>query len=127
MKKCSCVLAGILFLFSCSDDNGSLSRTEKVGWAIGWDQENTAVILKTIDSGQTWTEQGDRAGWVGHAGNDISAVDELTAWAALGAADTVSGKILHTRDGGLTWESQAIPEELIDSIKGIKGLSRDEA
>jgi len=54
-------------------------------------------------------------------------VDDLTAWAALGNADNTDGMILHTADGGLTWEIQSIPADVQDAIKGIKGLSRDEA
>ena len=127
MKKLYLILLGILFLLSCSDDNGSVPGTGKVGWAIGWNQNNAAVILNTTNSGQTWNAQGDRAQLEGYTGNDISAVDDLTAWAALGAADTTDGMILHTADGGLTWEIQFLPEEVQDAIKGIKGLSRDEA
>ena len=127
MKRLFLMCAGLLFFVSCSDDNGTVNSSGKVGWAIGYDQNNTAVILHTTDSGHTWREQGDRAEWEGHDGNDISAVDEFTAWAALAATDTTPGKILHTRDGGLTWEIQPIPEEVKGGIKGIKGLSGDEA
>lgn len=127
MKKLYLILVGFLFLVSCSDDNGTVTGTGKVGWTIGWDQNNTAVILNTTDSGQTWKSQGDRAEWEGFTGNDISAVDGLTAWAALGAADLTDGMILYTSDGGLTWEIQSLPEGVQDPIKGIKGLSRDEA
>ena len=127
MKKLYLILFGILFLVSCSDDSGTPPVVGKVGWAIGWDQNNTAVILNTTDSGQTWKIQGDRAEWEGVPGNDISAVDDLTAWAAVGTDGLTDGMILHTADGGLTWEIQSLPEEVQDSIKGIKGLSRDEA
>lgn len=125
MKKSYLILVLSLLLMSCSDDT---ERTPgKAGWAIGWDQNNTAVILNTTDSGQTWKIQGDRAEWEGFTGNDISAVDDLTAWAALGATEPADGMILHTADGGLTWEIQSIPANVQDAIKGIKGLSRDEA
>ena len=127
MKKLYLIFFGILFLVSCSDDSGTPPVAGKVGWAIGHDQNNTAVILNTTDSGQTWKIQGDRAEWEGFKGNDISAVDDLTAWAALGATDLTGGMILYTADGGLTWGIQALPEEVQESIKGIKGLSRDEA
>jgi len=125
MKKLYLIFTGFVLLVSCSDDTGS--TTGKVGWAIGWDQNNTAVILNTIDSGQTWELQGDRAEWEGFTGTDISAVDDLTAWAALAGPAATDGMILHTTDGGLTWEIQSVPEEVQDAIKGIKGLSRDEA
>jgi len=55
-------------------------------------------------------------------------VDDKTAWAALcgGTAET-QGAILHTTDGGATWVAQAIPPGLAGGIKGVKGLSRNEA
>lgn len=127
MKKVYFILWGLLLLVSCSDDNGTVSDNAKVGWAIGWDQNSTAVILHTIDSGLTWIEQGDRSKWKGASGQDISAVDDLTAWAALVGPDTTDGMILHTANGGLTWEKQTLPEGVQDGIKGIKGLSQDEA
>jgi hypothetical protein len=62
-------------------------------------------------------------------GNDISAVDDQTAWAALGSDDMseTRGAILHTTDGGATWVVQTIPDGLLGGIKGVKGLSRSEA
>jgi hypothetical protein len=56
MKKLYLIIVGFLLLISCSDDTGTAPG--KVGWAIGWDQNETAVILNTIDSGQTWKIQG---------------------------------------------------------------------
>ena len=53
MKKVYLIFIGILFLVSCSDDSGTPPVAGKVGWAIGWDQNNTAAILNTTDSGQT--------------------------------------------------------------------------
>lgn len=91
------------------------------GWVIGYDPADTAVILHTRDGGRTWVEQGDRSRWAGYNGNDISAVDGQTAWAALGSVE--EGKILHTRNGGKRWKEQRIPEG-VGPIKQIKGLSR---
>lgn len=93
----------------------------KVGWVIGKDDTNTAAIIHTTDGGKTWVSQGDRTRWTGFSGEDISAVDSQTAWAALGAR--VEGKILHTTNGGLTWEEQELPEH-IGPMKQVKGLSR---
>jgi photosystem II stability/assembly factor-like uncharacterized protein len=88
---------------------------------IGWD-ENNVVILHTKDGGRKWVVQGK---WAGNAGNDISAVDKHTAWAASGSPED-EGIILHTTNGGVTWIEQTLPEG-VDTIKNIKGLSRLEA
>ncbi|MFI5396826.1 MAG: WD40/YVTN/BNR-like repeat-containing protein [Candidatus Binatia bacterium] len=53
-------------------------------------------------------------------------MDRQTAWAAL-AADGEGGLILHTTDGGSTWDIQSLPEPIPDGMKGIKGMSREEA
>jgi len=104
------------------------SYAPRTGWAIGQDETGTAAIVHTADGGLTWEVQGDSATWTGSTGNDISAVDDQTAWAALGSSITeTNGEILHTIDGGATWASQTIPSGLTGGIKGIKGLSRDEA
>ena len=116
----------IFSLFACSDDdNDTLTEPERVGWAIGYREDNTAAILHTENGGLIWEEQGDPSLWKGMTGNDISAVDEQTAWAAVGSDET--GAILHTDDGGVNWELQRLPEGVTDVMKGIKGLSREVA
>lgn len=119
----------VLFLsISCGEktknDNSVIPH---VGWAIGWDATGTAVIVHTADSGLTWQIQGDSSAWTGLIGYDISAVDDQTAWAALGSGPEMQGAILHTTDGGATWLTQTIPAGLVGGIKGVKGLSRNEA
>jgi photosystem II stability/assembly factor-like uncharacterized protein len=114
----------ILFsIFGCGDDDhdGPL-QTGLAGWAIGSRTDGTAAILHTDNGGKTWEEQGDPALWRGMAGNDISAVDEWTAWAAVGGEQ--GGAILHTSDRGFNWNLQTLPEGVTDEVKGIKGLSR---
>jgi photosystem II stability/assembly factor-like uncharacterized protein len=113
----------LLFTSGCSDDDPI--STGPVGWAIGWRSDDTAAILHTNNGGKTWVEQGDTALWPGMAGNDISAVDPWTAWAALGSAvgSDAPGAILHTTDGGANWRIQPLPEGVNDDVKGIKGLS----
>ena len=85
------------------------------------------MILHTGNSGTTWEVQGDSSLWKGHGRNDISAVDERTSWAALGNTDSEGGIILHTSDGGSTWKVQTLPQVIPEGVKGIKGVSRDEA
>ena len=125
----SAILAtGILFsFFGCSDDDHDSSlQTGQVGWAIGQRSDGTpdgtAAILHTSDGGKTWEEQGNPSFWEGMTGNDISAVDDWTAWAAVGGDD--GGAILHTSDGGFTWDLQPLPAGMTDAVKGIKGLSQ---
>ncbi len=88
MKKLYMILFGILFLVSCSDDTGTVPETGKVGWAIGWDQNNNAVILNTADSGQTWKVQGDRAQLAGRI------VQNHGRWRKLDHRSTESGRSL---------------------------------
>ena len=62
------------------------------------------------------------------SGNDISAVDDQTAWAALGSARVTPWVQSCTPPtAALTWVSQAIPAGLTGGIKSVKGLSRSEA
>ena len=105
------------------------SAVPRVGWAIGWDEKYTAAIAHTADGGLTWQAQGDLSAWTGVQGNDISAVDDQTAWAALGSGGPgdASAAILHTTDGGATWVTQTIPVGLSGGMKSVKGLSRGEA
>jgi len=92
----------------------------KVGWVIGSDTNETAVILHTVNGGKTWSVQGENSQWQGYWGSDISAVDGKTAWAAL--TGTAGGKILHTGNGR-DWYEQALPGG-VGPIKQVKGLSR---
>ena len=117
----------IMMMSACSDNTNNYSETGTgpVGWAIGFRFDGTAAILHTADGGKTWEEQGNSALWTGLSGNDISAVDKWTAWAAVGSM--AGGAILHTADGGATWEIQPLPAGVNDEVKGIKGLSRSVA
>ena len=117
------VVLTVLFITTCGNA-GTLKSPLQIGWAIGYDASNTAVILHTKNGGRKWVAQGNNTKWEGYSGNDISAVDKHTAWAALGSQN--DGIILHTTNGGATWTEQTLPEN-VDAIKGIKGLSRHEA
>ena len=116
----------ILLVIGCGKNNDP--ATPHAGWAIGRDATDTAVIVHTADGGLTWQVQGDSSAWTGREGCDISAVDDQTAWAAFcsGPSET-SGLILRTTDGGASWVTQTIPAGLAGGIKGVKGLSRNEA
>jgi photosystem II stability/assembly factor-like uncharacterized protein len=118
----------LLLLWGCGDGGGSADYTSSAGWAIGDDTDDTAVILHTDNGGETWEVQGNTSFWEGHYCCDISAVDNETAWAALGPnLAGEGGMILHTGDGGLTWSVQTLPCAIPEGVKGIKGVSREEA
>jgi photosystem II stability/assembly factor-like uncharacterized protein len=115
-------------LFSGCGDDGEPPSSGPVGWAIGTrNQDGSAVILHTANGGSNWDAQGDTSLWTGHCGTDISAVDHQTAWAALCGFDSEDGLILHTMNGGLTWAIQTLPGAVPGGVKGIKGLSPNEA
>jgi photosystem II stability/assembly factor-like uncharacterized protein len=102
------------------------------GWVIGWTNDAsyvpTAKILKTGDGGASWTLQTLPAGCAGFYGNDISAVSDQAAWAAVGDRLDSDGGILHTADGGASWALQALPDGVGNRhIKSIKGVSPAEA
>lgn len=121
--------AALLFLVlaGCGDGNGPTAHTSGAGWAIGNDPDGTAVILHTGNGGVAWEVQGDGSLWKGHNAMDISAVDEENAWAAVSSTTGEGGMILHTSDGGSTWKVQALPQAVPEGVKGIKGVSRNEA
>jgi photosystem II stability/assembly factor-like uncharacterized protein len=99
----------------------------QTGWAVGrrsylpnvWGQ----VILHTTDGGQTWTTQYEHAPPEGfgmtfsvHRLSGITFTDPLDGW-AVGRAEAylgdtgwhVEGALLHTTDGGQTWEDLSHP------------------
>ncbi|MBN1473006.1 MAG: hypothetical protein JW914_00180 [Syntrophaceae bacterium] len=129
----------ILFCFlfiSCGGGGGGSSYIPAVtGWAIGWSEdedtgESSVKILKTANGGRLWHLQSIPEGCAGFRGNDISAVNNNVAWAALGGPDesNPTGSILRTDDGGITWHLQTLPDVMISRhIKNIKGMSASEA
>lgn len=119
-------------LAACGNDSSpAFSAT---GWVIGTKTGSTssvtvAKILKTTDSGLTWTLQTTPSAFTGMQGNDISAVSRNVAWAALGsAADELNGAIACTTDGGTTWQLQNLPQTIVNRhMKAVKGISESEA
>ena len=72
---------------------------EMTGWVVGYKHNpRKGFILKTTDSGLSWTIQDSRRKFA-HFG--VAFPDSLKGWVA---GD--SGKILHTTDGGSTWYEQ---------------------
>lgn len=98
------------------------------GWVVGsktfsvthWGQ----VVLHTSDGGQTWETQYEYAAKPDELGaglfsvhrlDDVQFIDAQTGW-AVGSSQTFYedgwqhyGALLHTLDGGLTWQDSATP------------------
>jgi len=81
---------------------------EQVGWASGAD----GCIKKTSDSGVSWTDQANPFTGTGKTINSIYFVNADTGWACVNSG----GSLIHTTDGGSTWQEQATgtDEELAD-------------
>lgn len=84
-----------------SDCNGVCALDENIAWIV----LDYGSIYLTKDNGQTWSHQVSNAS--GYYLLRICALDENTAWIA-GTAQNIpfNGIILHTTDGGQTWNEQ---------------------
>jgi photosystem II stability/assembly factor-like uncharacterized protein len=90
---------------------------ENLGYCVGGisGPDSVAVILKTIDSGQTWESVYEA---VGPKFNDISIIDSDVAYAV---GDY--GIILKTIDGGQTWSEEIIPDLPVVDLYSVKFLN----
>jgi photosystem II stability/assembly factor-like uncharacterized protein len=80
----------------------SAGGAEYAGWTVGGVWDGYGTVLRTVNSGATWTRQG--YGQITNAAlSGVFTVDVFTAW-AVGDADSGYGTIYHTTDGGLTWD-----------------------
>ena len=71
------------------------------GWTVGSIWDGYGTILRSTDSGNTWTRQG--AGQIANVNvGGVFAVDPYTAW-VVGDSDGGYATIYHTTDGGSTW------------------------
>lgn len=98
---------------------------ERRGWAVG----EAGTILHTADGGRSWQPQ------TGGTDQDINTVfflpDGLRGWAGGGnnhydTGTEISGVILHTRDGGKSWQTQHKgSEQLVSHLQfspdGLRG------
>jgi photosystem II stability/assembly factor-like uncharacterized protein len=85
----------------------------KTGWAVG-----ASSIRKTTDGGKTWEIQYKKPyNFTSNYGFlNVKFIDDKTGW-AFGSTDGETGSytgILHTKDGGKTWEENLIEFPLYD-------------
>ena len=101
------------------DLKGVYAVNKRIAWVTG----NHGVILHTKDGGETWTRQAeDVAPDVLLMG--VYASDANHVWVvgdpSNGCNDTTCGTILHTRNGGRTWDRQTYkPNPLLDDSRSL--------
>lgn len=70
------------------------------------------TILHTADGGKTWVDQSSNAGYTTDY-EGLSFVSRNEGWIAAsdpyGPGPSLGGKIIHTKNHGQTWDSQALP------------------
>lgn len=92
--------AAELSLLSSGGLSAGAAPNNHAGWTVGDLWNGYGTILRSTDSGQTWTRQGD--GQIADVDlKGVSAVDPYTAW-VVGKSDGYA-TIYHTADGGKTW------------------------
>lgn len=89
---------------------------EMTGWVVGGHENplwNCGVIFRTDDGGVTWAKQGSeiQSTLDGVCLYDVWFVDHQKGWAVGGAAGSTGGIILHTDNGGATWQVQTFQQE----------------
>jgi photosystem II stability/assembly factor-like uncharacterized protein len=84
---------------------------DRTGWAVGDAPTGTGfdvrgLVLGTIDGGKTWTELKDASGnGAPFSINDVWFTSPTEGWAAGGNVENAEEDVLlHTADGGKTWE-----------------------
>jgi len=102
------------------DGKNASCRANYVGWAVGGAADGYGMILRTDDSGLTWSRQGGVGEIPDIDLGGVSAVDKKHAWVVGGQV------ILHTSDGGLTWEEQELPAEMPPDFElfAVKALNK---
>lgn len=81
---------------------------DSIGWCVGWN----GTIVKTTNAGTTWVLQTSP---VTGPIYDVAFVDKARGW-AVGINSPSGGFILHTDDGGITWEVQHLAEEALVGV-----------
>ena len=101
MKIVSLAVIGVILMCVLTCEGADYA-----GWAVGSSANGYGTILRTTDSGVTWTRQGGAQGQIAEAYfSSVYAVNPLTAW-VVGNAASGYPTIYNTTDGGSTWLRQ---------------------
>ena len=105
---------------------GSGGVSPLTGWVCGMANDGSALIMKSVDSGRSWTRQ-PTSGLPSVALFSIAAIDSENCW-TVGASSGGYGTIARTTDGGRTWKRQGSPTQIpnTDLLK-ISALGRNTA
>ena len=89
------------------------------GWAVGYDNvANNAIILRTTDAGEHWTNKSVPAWWA-YEFAAVKAIDTQRAW-AVGSEGSPDSIVQKTTDGGTVWKDQASHTlQYLDSVDFI--------
>ncbi|MFQ5753789.1 MAG: YCF48-related protein, partial [bacterium] len=99
---------------------GLFFKNSTTGWAVG----SSGFILKTNDSGESWKHLDSRLDIFYGALDDVVFTDEnegwIVGWQLRSDPEPDSSIVLHTIDGGLTWERQSAPYN--SAIRRIRAI-----
>lgn len=86
-------------------------KNSTTGWVVG----TSGFILKSHNSGESWYHLDNRLDIFYGALDDVVFTDEkegwIVGWQIKSAPESDSSIVLHTIDGGLTWERQLAPSK----------------
>ena len=100
--------------------------SETSGWAQANIPDSGAILLHTVDGGQTWKEVTPEI--VSNGSFGASFLDENTAWVYAPDSSGSNVSLARTLDGGSTWETinRSLPEAFISLSAGITFLNQEE-
>jgi len=124
------LIGAVLMLNNCKKnetDNDFQPGHPYVGWALGGQSNNYAILIHTKNGGDDWERQGDSLMLLSTDLSDISAIDENNAL-AVGEINKGYGLIIRTKDGGQTWTRQGSSQLLSNTVlSGVKAINNNVA
>ncbi|MFC1767310.1 WD40/YVTN/BNR-like repeat-containing protein [Candidatus Margulisiibacteriota bacterium] len=114
----------LLFFTGCGTNSGTVVTYNDIVWAVGANIYGSGTILKTVNSGITWTRQGSPE-IPDIIMNDVIALNSTTAW-VVGGNIYGSATIFLTTDGGDTWTRQGsgeVPDVYLYAITAASTLT----
>jgi photosystem II stability/assembly factor-like uncharacterized protein len=118
------VPAALLFFTGCAGTGGTPITYNDIVWVVGTNTNESGTILKTVNSGTTWTRQGT-VEIPDVPLSDVIALSSDIAW-VVGGNDSGSGTVFKTTDGGDTWTRQGsgeIPDVSLYAITATSTLT----